>query len=111
MIKPWKVLSTAALVLALSVSAVLPAFAANGDMTDTKTGIVYKAVDYRCNTAVFNDLTNQLIDGTRNQFTYEYSGIQYKFDDANDKINELVASGDDIGRAMSIVFNIPISKL
>jgi hypothetical protein len=40
MIKPWKILSTATLVLALSVSMVVPAFATDGDMTDTKTGTI-----------------------------------------------------------------------
>jgi hypothetical protein len=98
--KPWKVLSTAALVAALSVSMVLPAFAADGDITDTKTGTVYQASSYNSNTQAYNTLVNSLIEGTTNQFAYSFGGQQFGFDSYNTAVTALLATpGETVAQA------------
>jgi len=91
--KPWKVLSTAALVAALSVSMVLPAFAADGDITDMSTGTVYQAATYNSDTSAYNTLVNSLIgEKTSNQFAYSFGGKQYGFDSFSTAVTNLLAT-------------------
>jgi len=99
--KPWKVLSTAALVAALSISMVLPAFAADGDITDTKTGTVYQASNYNLNTSLLNTLVNGIIGGTNNQFAYSYGTHQFGFNSYSDAVTALLAAtpGETVAQA------------
>jgi len=91
--KPWKVLSTAALVAALSVSMVLPAFAADGDITDTSSGTVYQAATYNSNTSAYNTLVNSIIsEKAPNQFAYSFGGQQFGFDSFSTAVTNLLAT-------------------
>lgn len=92
--KPWKVLSTAALVAALTISMVAPAFATNGDIVDKSTSTVYSAAQYNTNTATLNTLIDKIIGETSsNMFTYEYAGANYKFDDYSAEVTRLINAG------------------
>jgi len=71
---------------------VLPAFAADGDITDTKTGTVYQASSYNSNTQAYNTLVNSLIEGTTNQFAYSFGGQQFGFDSYNTAVTALLAT-------------------
>ncbi|MDQ7093939.1 hypothetical protein REC12_10090, partial [Desulfosporosinus sp. PR] len=88
--KPWKVFSTSALVVALSVSMAIPAFAANGDMVDKTTKTTYLASDYRSNTATMNDLLQHMFNG--DQFSYEYGSQNYKYDAFANKVTSLMST-------------------
>lgn len=106
--KPWKVLSTAALVTALSVSMVVPAFAANGDIVDTSTGTSYSAATYRSNTATFNTMVNAMIsESASNQFTYEYGGNKLKLDDLSTEVSKLMGTGKTVTQALTTASTEP----
>jgi len=68
---------------------------ANGDITDTKTGTIYRAADYDSNTATYNTMINQLNgESTPNQFTYYY-GKQFGFDDYSAAVTKLIVAGEN----------------
>jgi hypothetical protein len=95
MIKPWKVLSTVTLVVALSVSMVVPAFAVDGDITDTSSGNIYTALNYNSNTSYLNNMINQIIEEkAANQFIYEWRGEKFGFDDFSAEVTQLIAEGE-----------------
>jgi len=79
---------------------VLPAFAADGDITDTKTGTVYQASSYNSNTQAYNTLVNSLIGGTTNQFAYSFGGQQFGFDSYSTAVTTLLATpGETVAQA------------
>ena len=91
--KPWKVLSTATLVAALSVSMVVPAFAAEGDITNTSTGTVYQAATYNSNTSVYNTLVSSIISEAKpDQFTYSFGAQQFGLDSFSTAVTSLLAT-------------------
>jgi len=102
MIQSWKVLSTAALVAALSAGMAIPAFAADGDMVNTSTGTTYLASNYKTDTAAFNALIDQLILDS-SHFSYEFTtgGTPqlFNFVDYSNKVAENIAKGESVATA------------
>jgi len=102
MIQTWKVLSTAALVTALSAAMAIPAFAADGDMVNTSTGTTYLASNYKTDTAAFNALIDQLILDS-SHFSYEFTtggtAQLFNFVDYSNKVTENIAKGESVATA------------
>jgi uncharacterized repeat protein (TIGR02543 family) len=71
----------------------------NGDVVNTKTGTVYHAADYNSNTQIYNQMIDQIIEGTTNQFTYEYSGKQFGLDDYSNLVTKLLGTGETLTQA------------
>jgi hypothetical protein len=92
--KLWRILSTAALAAALSINIVAPAFAADGDIVDTKTGTLYPAASYDSNTVAYNTLIDKIIIGATNEFTYEFGGNKFKFNDYSSLVTALIGQGE-----------------
>jgi hypothetical protein len=42
---------------------------------------------------VYNNLVNLIIEGVRNQFTYELGGNLYKFNDFSDEVTKWIEQG------------------
>jgi len=89
----WKTILSTALASALTVSSAIPALAANGDIYDKTNKVTYASADYNSNTAVYNQLINQLIMGQGlNRFTYEFNNLKFNFDQYNAEVTRLIAT-------------------
>ncbi|MDR3587296.1 MAG: hypothetical protein P4L59_18570, partial [Desulfosporosinus sp.] len=98
--QPWKVLSTSALAAVLSLSMVVPVFAADGDIMDRTTHNPYLATTYRSNTAVCNSLIDSLINSL-DTFTYEFGGKNYEYHAFSDRVTSLIDTGITAPQAKS----------
>jgi NAD(P)-dependent dehydrogenase (short-subunit alcohol dehydrogenase family) len=92
-LKLWKTILSTALVSALTVSNVIPVLASNGDIYDKTNKVTYASADYNSNTAVYDQLIDQLTMGQGlNRFTYEFNNLQFNFDEYSDEVTRLIAT-------------------